>query len=52
MYTSADGTNCTTSFHEHISNGQFVGGLNDVKTGLSIFCIRPANVPNWQQLNE
>ena len=40
------------AFMTDISNGQFVGGLNDVKTGLSIFCIHPANVPNWQQLNE
>ena len=40
------------AFVMDISNGQFVGGLNDVKTGLSIFCIWPANVPNQQQLNE
>ena len=40
------------AFMTNISNGQFVGGLNNVMTGLSIFCIHPANVPNWQQLNE
>ena len=40
------------AFVTDISNGQFVGGLNDVKTGLSIFRIRQANVPNQQQLNE
>ena len=40
------------AFVMDISNGQFVGGLNDVKTGLSIFCIWPANVPNQHQLNE
>ena len=40
------------AFMPNISNGQFVGGLNDVKTGLSIFHIHPANAPNQQQLNE
>ena len=40
------------AFVTDISNGQFVSGLNDVKTCLSIFHIRPANVPNRQQLNE
>ena len=40
------------AFVKDICNGQFVGGLNDVKTGLSIFRIRPANVTNQQQLNK